>query len=114
MAAKAAVAVDDHERAWSASKEKSEVLFNDCRRAAEEDAQRAGDGVKLETQTRLHRIVTQVNENERKYCMLQSTAISCLDAVGLHNPKGYLTSRYVWAVARCSHPNPPSQRELSP
>lgn len=61
MAAEASVAVDGHEKAWGVSKERAEIMFNDLRLAAEEDAQRSGDGAASETRHRLQRIVIEVN-----------------------------------------------------
>lgn len=60
MAVGAGGTADGQEQAWGISKEQAEVLFNDCRLAAKEDAQRSGDGAASETRNRLHLIVTQV------------------------------------------------------
>ncbi|CAM9878906.1 unnamed protein product [Ectocarpus sp. 12 AP-2014] len=59
MAAEASVAVDGHEKAWCVSKERAEILFNDLRFAAEEDAQQSGHGAASETRHRLQRIVVE-------------------------------------------------------
>lgn len=61
MAAEASVAVDSHEKAWGVSKERAELMFNDLRLAAEEDAQQSGDGAASEIRHRLQRIVIEVN-----------------------------------------------------
>lgn len=60
MAAEASAAVDGHEKAWCVSKERAEILFNDLRFAAEEDAQQSGYGAASETRHRLQRIVIEV------------------------------------------------------
>ncbi|CAM9294652.1 unnamed protein product [Ectocarpus sp. 4 AP-2014] len=59
MAAEASVAVDGHEKSWCVSKERAEILFNDLRFAAEEDAQQSGHGAASETRHRLQRIVIE-------------------------------------------------------
>ncbi|CAN0105481.1 unnamed protein product, partial [Ectocarpus fasciculatus] len=67
MAAEASVAVDGHEKAWGVSKERAEILFNDLRFAAEEDAQQSGNGAASETRHRLQRIVIESGlENSRR------------------------------------------------
>lgn len=60
LAVEASVAVDGHEKAWRNSKEQAEQTFNDLRFAAEEDAQRSGDGAATETRRRLQHIVIEV------------------------------------------------------
>lgn len=56
------MAVDGNEKAWLVSKEQAEVMFNDLRSAAEEDAQRSGEEAASETRHRLQRIVIEVGE----------------------------------------------------
>lgn len=60
MAAATCVAAEGCEETWRVSKEKTDVLFNDCRLAAVEDAQGAAENTESETRKRLHRLVTQV------------------------------------------------------
>ncbi|CAM9244107.1 unnamed protein product, partial [Ectocarpus sp. 13 AM-2016] len=59
MAAEASVAAAGHEKAWCVSKERAEILFNDLRFAAEEDAQQSGYGAASETRHRLQRIMIE-------------------------------------------------------